>query len=342
MPLLFDVPSNLDLLVKIGKATRFGTIIKDNATGQILGHVQQTSALQQILNTVTGSAISTGGFSPLGMMSLVQNEQIKSGIADLQNSMALMQNLQYGTLALSGLGLGVAIAGFAATMAKLKAIEKRLDVISEEIAMVTKDRREDDLKSVFAEMGADLQNVETLIDRREPQRVAEQLQLSLSRAARLIEVHFLREADIGSLVSMQMAQLDRLWTLAAAIRVCQEAAMQALFAADELDVAQRLGQSELDRQLSLLEALSPDTLSRLVSRSTNDPEKSKVLRIEALTQARILTDGLKGGVLGLAGQVSIAQTLRLEGTSGIEYIRAVSAPTETPLLYLMTPEGMSA
>ena len=118
--------------------------------------------------------------------------------------------------------------------------------------------------------------------------------------------------------------------------------MQALFAADELDVAQRLGKSELERQIALLELLSPDTLSRLVSRSTTDQIEAQALRLEALTQARVLTNGLKGGVLGLAGQISIAETLRIEGTSGIEYMRALSAPTEVPLLCLMTPDSVAA
>ncbi|WGT51463.1 hypothetical protein [Thioclava nitratireducens] len=333
MPLLYDVPAHLVSLVNSQQASVVGAIIKDTATGQVLGHVQQTSALQQLMQSAIGSAGSSG-FSPLSVVSVVQNEQLKRGIADLQNSMVLMQNLQYGTLALSGLGLGVSIAGFAATIAKLNAIEKRLDTLSEEVALVTTERREDDLKATFADVGADLQNVDTLIDRRDPKRVAEQLQLSLARSARRIEVHFMRDADIGKLESMSMAQLDRMWTLAAGIRLCQEAAIQALFAADELEVAQKLGRSELERQMALLELLNPDAYSRLIGRSAGENEDAGTLRREALSQARLLTDGIKGGVLGLASQISIAETLQQDGISGIEYLQVASEADKSPLLCL--------
>lgn len=336
MPLLYEIPLQLQALIGSQQASLVGAIIKDNTTGQILGHVQQASGLTSMLGNAAGGVLSSG-FSPLGMMSVVQNEQIRQGVAELQNGMILMQNLQYGTLALSGLGLGVSIAGFAATLARLKAIEARLEALETAVDQVTQDRREDDLKGVFADIAADLQNVETLSDRRDPQRVAEQLQLSLARATRRIEQHFLRETDLSSQSSIPIEHLDRLWTLAAAIRLCQEASIQALFAADELEVAQRLGQFELERQIALLQSLSPDILSRLVSRSEKDLEAARGLRQKALGQARLLTDGIRGGVLALAGQVSIANTLRAEETTGIDYIRQIKIEAKAPLVCLVPP-----
>lgn len=334
MPLLFEIPMHLQTLINSQQASLVGAIIKDNASGLILGHVQQASGLLPMLGQALGT-VGSVGFSPLGIISVVQNEQIRRGVAELQNGMILMQNLQYGTLALSGLGLGVSIAGFAATLARLKAIETRLEAISAAMDQVTKDRREDDLKAVFGEIAGDLQNVETLSDRRDPQRVAEHLQLSLSRSARKIEQHFLREADLTRKTSLPIEQLDRLWTLAAAIRLCQEASIQALFAADELEVAQRMGQIELERQMGLLQALSPDILSRLISRSEPDLDTARRLRQTALGQARTLTDGIKGGVLAVAGQISIASTLRKEGITGMDYLRRISSEIRSPLVCLV-------
>ena len=334
MPLLYEIPIHLQTLIGSQQASLVGSIIKDNASGLILGHVQQASGLVPMLGQVLGAGGSLG-FSPLDILSIVQNEQVRRGIAELQNGMILMQSLQYGTLALSGLGLGVSIAGFAATLARLKAIEARLEAISAAIDQVTKDRREDELKAVFADIAGDLENVGTLSDRRDPQRVAEQLQLSLSRSSRKIEQHFLREADLSGRTSLPIEQLDRLWTLAAAIRLCQEASIQALFAADELEVAQRMGQVELERQIALLQVLSPDILSRLVSRNEADIEAARSLRQTALGQARALADGIKGGVLAIAGQISIARTLREDGMAGIDYIRRIASEPNAPLVCLV-------
>lgn len=55
-----------------------------------------------------------------GTASIVKNEQIKSRLATVQSSLALVPNLQIGTLAVSGLGLGVSVAGLAAMLKRLK------------------------------------------------------------------------------------------------------------------------------------------------------------------------------------------------------------------------------
>ncbi|MCW1919904.1 hypothetical protein NX862_14180 [Rhodobacter sp. KR11] len=109
MPFLYDPPAHVLAQLAMNQASIFGAIIKDNATGQIIAQMQPSMGLTQVLSRLTGMASS--GFSPLAAASLVQNEQIKQGIAQLQNGMILMQNLHYGALALSGLGLGISVAG---------------------------------------------------------------------------------------------------------------------------------------------------------------------------------------------------------------------------------------
>lgn len=334
MPLLYEIPVQLQAMIGSQQASLIGAIIKDNTTGQILGHVQQASGLSSVLTQAVGSTVS-GGFSPLSAISVVQNETLRRGVAELKDGMILMQNLQYGTLALSGLGLGVSIAGFAATMAKLRAIEARLESLSHALEAVTSDRRDDELKTIFADVSGDLQNIETLADRRDPQRVAEQLQLSLSRSTRKIESHFIRLSDVRGKTELPFDMLDRLWALAAAIRLCQEASIQALFAADELEVAEHLGQVEIDRQLVLMGAVSPDVLSRLISRGEQDPAVAFEKRKALLVQARVLGDGLKGGVQSLAGQVSTAMALRSEGISGLRYLREARSTQDAPFLCLL-------
>jgi hypothetical protein len=334
MPILYEVPFQLQNLISSQQASLIGAIIKDNATGQVLGHVQQASGLSSMLTQAVSSTLS-GGFSPLSAVSVVQNEALRRGVAELKDGMILMQNLQYGTLALSGLGLGVSIAGFAATLTKLKAIEAKLEGLSDAMEAVTSDRRDDDLKTIFADVSGDLQNIETLVDRRDPQRVAEQLQLSLSRSTHLIEKEFVRLSDVRGKTELPLVVLDRLWALAAAIRLCQEASLQALFAADDLEVAQRFGQTEIDRQLALMGAVSPETLSRLIGRGERDPVMAFEKRKAALVQARMLGDGLKGGVHSLAGQVSTAKALRSEGINGLQYLREARLAHDSTFLCLM-------
>ncbi len=326
MVLLYSIPPLLQGRMADGSASLIGAIVKDNLTGKILGQVQQTGVAQELLNGVT--RLSSGGFSPLGAVSVIQNEQIKHGIRQLQDGMALMQTLQYGTLAVSGLNLGVSVAGFALMEKRLRGMEKHLDRIEDVIGQITTDRRGDDIRSTLADIHADLRNIDSLPTRENRSRAAEILQIALDRHASRLGKHFQREATTDGRASMTLDHLERLWMLAAAIRLCNEASLQALFIGNNLATAESNGFSLVDGQIGLLDMVSPDQFARLVAR--HDPAAHR----EALQQAHLLSDGLRGGVESLVGQISIARTLAATGTSGLAYLREACQERERELLFL--------
>ena len=57
--------------------------------------------------------------------------------------------------------------------------------------------------------------------------------------------------------------------LAAAIRLCNEASLQALFIGNNLATAESNGFSLVDGQIGLLDMVSPDQFARLVARQSN-------------------------------------------------------------------------
>jgi len=87
MPLLYAVPHALEMLISSGQAQLIGAVIKDISSGQILGHVQQTQGLAQALMQA-GGTVAQSGFSPLGALSVLQNEQIKSSLTRPYSSKA--------------------------------------------------------------------------------------------------------------------------------------------------------------------------------------------------------------------------------------------------------------
>lgn len=323
--LLYDIPPALRFAMDNGGAQLFGAIIKDTTTGQILGHVQQTAALPKLLETVAGTALN--GFSPLSAISVVQNETLRRGVAALQEGMVLMQGLQFGTLALSGLGLGVSVAGFAVMAHKLNGIDKRLDQIAGAIGQITTERREDEVGTILSHLSSDLANVDSLTTRNDPSQAATSLQLSLDRHAQQLATYFRREADVTGRDSIQLDQIDRLWSLAAAIRLCQEASLQALFATNDLRTAEAHATRFLQDQMALAEAVSPDALSRLAVRGG-------AARDLSLAQTAQLAQGLRGGVMTLAGQGSIARVLQAQGVEGIGYLRELREEHSRPLAFL--------
>lgn len=126
MPLLYDIPLSVLNRVSSGEAEVVGAIIQEVASGKILAHVQPTQGFFNALSQAGGSFAQTG-FSLLGAIGVVQSEQIKSGIARLEQGLGLVQNLQFVNMALTGIGVGVSVAGFAAINMRLNAIGSNLD-----------------------------------------------------------------------------------------------------------------------------------------------------------------------------------------------------------------------
>ncbi len=164
MILPYRVPDALIADWASGRATLVGAILKDTATGKIVGHIQQTNVLNNLISNAVSSFgdLASKGFSPLEIINVVQNEQLKQKLDVIREGMVILQNLHLGTLAVSGLRLGVSIVGFAVLAKRLRTIETRLDLISQQLTSITSDRREDELRAVLSDIGANVSAVEVL------------------------------------------------------------------------------------------------------------------------------------------------------------------------------------
>ena len=54
------------------------------------------------------------------------------------------------------------------------------------------------------------------------------------------------------------------------------------------------------------------------------------------SEASFVRAAMRGGVIALAGQISIAETLRANGANGSDYLRQVREDNSNPLLFLPT------
>lgn len=336
MIFLRAVPPEVMQGVLTGAYKVTGSVVRDVATGQGVAFLQETGVLQSLMNTALqglGSTVS-GGFSPLALISVVQNQQIKARLTEVQASLGLLQNLLIGTLAVSGLGLGISVAGFAAVLARLKGIERHLTSIDAKIEKVTKDRRSDDLRMIFADVGTQLGTVDTLPARSNKVHAAEAAEQALATSAGRLEVHFQQHSETMQSGRLTTADLEMLWSLAAAIRICHEAGLRALFSIDELEAAGRLAERRATASLQLGQALSPDTLARLCAQGEADPLKYVGLRRSALPQAEALVKGMRDTVASIGSQAELARHLLANQIPGPVYLAETAGERETPLLLL--------
>ena len=337
MMLLRAVPPELVSGVASGLYKITGSVVREVASGRGVGFLQESGALQMVLNSVMKSGGShVGVFLNLavGTASIVQNEQIKSRLAAVQSSLALVQNLQIGTLAVSGLGLGVSVAGFAVMLKRLKGIETHLGTIEAKIETITTDRRSDELRRIFVDVGTRLETVETLSARSSKVAVAEAAEQALAISAGQLESLFKQKSDTMQTAPVTPADMDMLWSLAAAIRLCHEAGSRALYTIDELEAAKQLAERRAQRFLDLSQTITPDNLARLCGQSAQDPKAYAEARRLALPQAEVLVQGLHDSVGSISSQAELADKLIEHQMSGSDYLKEIAAEHDAPLLML--------
>ncbi len=315
-----------------------GSVVREVSSGRGVAFLQETNAFQSLLGSALRGVTATlqNGFSPLGVIAVIQNQQIKSRLSEVQSSLALLQNLQIGTLAVTGLGLGVSVAGFAVMLQRLKGIEEHLGTIEAKIDHVTTVRRSDDLRLIFADVGTQLEIVDTLSARANKVSSGEAAERGLATSAGRLESLFQQKSEAMQMGLVTSADMDMLWSLAAAIRLCHEAGLRALYTIDELEAARQLAERRAQRFLNLSQALSPDVLARLCSQSAMDSTAYTEARRLALPQAEVLVQGLRDSVASISSQSELAHNLISKRISGPAYLAEIADETEEPLLILPT------
>lgn len=149
---LREVPQHLIAGLEGGSLQVYGSVIRSVADGRIVGFLQETGFLAEIV-----SSIPSLGLNPAAMLNLastgvqiVQNEQIKAGVETLMN-------LGIANAALGALGIGVSAIGFAALNHRITAvkgavegIDAKLDELGVNLADLRQDRIEAELDGVTA------------------------------------------------------------------------------------------------------------------------------------------------------------------------------------------------
>jgi hypothetical protein len=124
IPLTFEIPPALSnpLIYE-----RVGAIIKERATGKIVGHIQQLGGWDLLRH------LPIPGGNPLGLATeAIQMAQLQK----IQQTLHTVQTLATVGAVASVASLGVSIAGFAMVLNKLKRMEGKLDQVLSEIARV--------------------------------------------------------------------------------------------------------------------------------------------------------------------------------------------------------------
>ncbi|MBK7655872.1 MAG: hypothetical protein IPJ18_13110 [Betaproteobacteria bacterium] len=128
----FEIPAEFLGRVASGELVRYGTILKDAGTGQIVKHLQETGVAQSVLRAWRQARLPQ---FPILADVVGAGANVYAGlkIDQLKAMMETLQSLQVATLGVSLAGVGVSVAGFYYMHKRFNSLENRMDELSEAI-----------------------------------------------------------------------------------------------------------------------------------------------------------------------------------------------------------------
>lgn len=320
--LLRQIPPELIAGVEAKTLEVFGSVIKSASTGQVVGHLQETSALTQLMANGPMALPSLVGDA----ISVVQNEQIKTAIS-------VVQSLQLANLATSAASIGVSIAGTAIMLRKLAVVESKVEALEPHLAKITagvqalrRDRIAEDfsrLSTLFAQLDECWSLANPEAEWRAIARDAHFLADNFGRRAREV-----RSESDEPLLSVPFIDA---FAMASSMRTTARLASEDSKAA--LEAAQTSTMSLIGLGQGI--QLGALVMSQVLAHDAEMGSPAWTHRIDGTeNELRPIVRGLRVQEIAAASNVLTIKHLLEREVSGREWLAAARAELESPLLYL--------
>jgi hypothetical protein len=329
MSIPFEVPPHLAAQLAPGVLKRSGALLRETSSGRIVAHLQETTGLLQTAAGLLGP-VKVAQLAAQGVQ-IYQNEQIKAGLA-------LVQQLGIANLALTGVGIGVNIAGFAILSAKLSRIERELGGLAaavERLGRKVDGIRGHLVRQELADLRAELRRIDDAWSRESLDEQSQQWRLASDRLLSLEERFHGHARALSSAAEephLRDVMIDAFIMAANARRVALLAAGEELAAenaAREMSTALNALTANLGSAELLAEALAAERPSGLAARA----EATTRLMPRVLARAHVLRDREE---MAASAPLTIA-ALRGQGVSGRSWLEQARLRTEAPLICLSVP-----
>jgi hypothetical protein len=185
--ILFEIPEAFSSSYKLGKVIRYGTVLKDVKTGNIVAHLTESKNLIDLVSKAPTNPVQmvTGlvdAASSIAANYQLYNQNIK--IDFLTEQVTSLAGLTKSAFELSGVGAIASVATFALCATKFKAIdnrlnniEKKIDLILDRLQLAEKNNEKREIRSYLCEIRS---SFDYLIPTASESRI-EHIQQNLSR-----------------------------------------------------------------------------------------------------------------------------------------------------------------
>jgi len=313
--LIFGVPEDYKLGLLSGELERFGTLIKDSNTGQIVAHLQESGIGSIILHN-----------SPLGLIEIAMNA---ASSAYMFKAMEMLKMLQYATIGFSVVGIGVSAIGFMAMSKRLDSIENKLEGISNQIEHGFKDQTIRDFRAHFSKIRGLLKQADQAHELKNPAREWRDL------ASKLADEGAFFHGEIINLLKSTAFDQEEFTPLLQSYKLCNSGRIACLMLSNELPAAYKVSLDLAKESSTLFDDITPVYLARKtldgslqLEYDSSDKLHNSQIKIQELVRAiRDLTEYE-------STKPYLIHTLLEKGINGRLYMNTIREEKNRPLLML--------
>lgn len=311
----FVVPSEFEALRAVGEVQRYGALLKNVSTGQIVGHVQETGAFQSLLSSAVGSGpVGSVVNAAVGGATIVQNEQIKGKIDAMQSMIGNMQSLQVGTLLTSVAGLGVTVASTMVILNRMKKLEDMLGRMEDKLDAFQNLSRDLQLKTTLQKIETQLERLSEVPARKDAEPIVKDAEAALHEGFNALH------AGTLSVVAQVKIDDDLLRSLLEGLAVSGGAQVQSLLWLDEKEAARARAARQAEKLQELAFRMPQDVLGKRLAGGSESAQQLS----NAASELRLRT----------ASMPSLAQRLNDTEVHGRAYLDTAQQEGRQPLLIL--------
>jgi hypothetical protein len=319
---LFSIPSDLLAGFADGSLARFGTIIKNLETGQVVGHLQETGIAQHIFGSLAGMNPVGAALTGSSVYSNVQLAQVKSMLESLEL-------LQYANLGMSAAGLGVSAVGFAVINQKLKKIESQISDLSNHMDGHFQNTVDRELRTHYSKIA-------TLFEKAE---VAGRLSNSgneyLSLSSQLADESGYFYGEIIEHFKADDFEIERYSPLIRSMELCNAGRIECLLLAEEMHAAHKAAENIGERYMTLFDNLVPFELAEKITYTKDDVDHdARHSFLKELNDVNKLIGAVRDITDVATTKPYLIKCLIDKGISGTEYLSAIRTENEHPILLL--------
>lgn len=310
MSIPFDIPLQFRTAHLAGDIIRSGALLRDPSTGRIVAHLQETGALQKLLQT----GLSFDPTGATGLIGIAQNVAISRKLNAMQAMMGTLQTLQIATLASSVVGIGVTAASTAMILRRLDQVDRSLGGLEASVAELPSKWREMNLRSKLVTVRSALERLQEAEVRPDAKDVITAVEEKMNYV--FDELH----SGIAEVVIEARVDAGLLRALLAGLALCGGAQIKSLLWLDMKEAAELRARHQCVKFQNLA-FLMPRDLT--VDRFDGD-QKTAFGISQDFSEVR----------LRIASLPSLARTLISQKINGREYIQRVEQEETEPYLLI--------